>query len=532
MSMSTLKKLKSESGRERDTKLLEAARKGRRDEMVNILKKGANINIQDDQYGYTSLHIVCLAGFFEGLQCLLVNGVDCSVKTMKYQSALHLAAAGGYMKLVTSLLKEYNANINDKDANGFTPLHLAMSARSSETVAALLDVDGVDLTVKDNAGKTALHMAAEASMAKETDKLCRLGADPSARDQSGQTPLHRAAFVGASGCITALLGHNVNVAQEDNAKKTAADVADEAGHSVVAGVLRKAKATDNTASDTSMSLIGGAADGGSMSHLKLPTDLPPPPDEIPENFDGSIGLAPPDVTTPAPYRPTASQLSNISADDVTSLADEDEEDLSEESSYSALTPTSAGRQDSRMTHSLVQLPAAEDLPGKSPSSTPSTTPRLPPPLPSESPVPSPRSTSSSHTSLPTIPAALPGPIAAPPAFTPTSSLSQPRLPSALPAAHPGLPPPPSVAPSNLPPPMSSSLGAFPPPPPATHGNEPPRRYYSHTLLEPLFPLFLPNLFLFAHGLSMLSCLHMGCRCFLLLRSQPNSLFFSSLGTEP
>eukprot|EP00211_Chloroparvula_japonica_P015218 CAMPEP_0119138222 /NCGR_PEP_ID=MMETSP1310-20130426/25218_1 /TAXON_ID=464262 /ORGANISM="Genus nov. species nov., Strain RCC2339" /LENGTH=225 /DNA_ID=CAMNT_0007129383 /DNA_START=92 /DNA_END=766 /DNA_ORIENTATION=- len=216
------KKLKAASGRDRDAKLLEAARRGNRSDIVSLLKKGAGINVQDDQQGLAPLHLVCMSGNLECLQCLLANGAECALRTGAGQTPLHIAAGGSHVALVEALLKQDDSVLNDPDGQGVTPLMSALVGRANGCVAALMGREDVDVRAKDVKGRTALHLAASEGFSREVGRCCRLGAEVNEQDGTGQTPLHYAAAAGATGCISALLGHGAQAGIKDSQGRVAA----------------------------------------------------------------------------------------------------------------------------------------------------------------------------------------------------------------------------------------------------------------------------------------------------------------------
>lgn len=86
--------------------LFEAARKGKKDDLANIIKADGRevLQIRDEQ---------------------------------EQQSALHMAAAGGHTESVSFLLKN-KADVNAKDRINWTPLHSALSAGHVKTSEVLL----------------------------------------------------------------------------------------------------------------------------------------------------------------------------------------------------------------------------------------------------------------------------------------------------------------------------------------------------------------------------------------------------------
>lgn len=72
-------------------------------------------------------------------------------------TALHYASFYGHWQLVKVLLKA-RANLNVRDAFGYTPLHLA-ALEGHQTVSEILLRSGVDVHLKNKSGQTAIDIA-------------------------------------------------------------------------------------------------------------------------------------------------------------------------------------------------------------------------------------------------------------------------------------------------------------------------------------------------------------------------------------
>ncbi len=71
----------------------------------------ADVSIQNSEYN-TPLHVAALRG-----------EKDLIVMSMSEAILLHSACFGGNVSLVETLIREYKADINDKDSKNLTPLH-------------------------------------------------------------------------------------------------------------------------------------------------------------------------------------------------------------------------------------------------------------------------------------------------------------------------------------------------------------------------------------------------------------------------
>ena len=105
------------------------------------------------------------------------------------------ALNGDYLD-VAALLIENGANVNARDAVGFTPLHIVSSrdvryvpGETSRDFAKLLVEHGANVNATSPFGFTPLHFASSRDLAKV---LIMSGAALNAKDGRGQTPLHLA----------------------------------------------------------------------------------------------------------------------------------------------------------------------------------------------------------------------------------------------------------------------------------------------------------------------------------------------------
>ena len=70
----------------------------------------------------TALHIAAQGGYIETVKTLISIGAMINVRTDTNQTPLHLAAIGGQLQVVRYLLIN-NAKIGARDDNQMTPLH-------------------------------------------------------------------------------------------------------------------------------------------------------------------------------------------------------------------------------------------------------------------------------------------------------------------------------------------------------------------------------------------------------------------------
>ena len=113
-----------------EAQLLKMARVGNTDEVLMLLKMGADVNARDED-GKTALHNASQSGYTEIVRLLLDNGADVNAKDNYGRTALHNASESGYTEIVRLLLNN-GADINAKDKWGQTALSVTGRVETGE----------------------------------------------------------------------------------------------------------------------------------------------------------------------------------------------------------------------------------------------------------------------------------------------------------------------------------------------------------------------------------------------------------------
>ena len=166
----------------------------------------SDVMAKDDD-GNTPLHIAALGGSLSTV-CTLIDEFKCDPNTKGFygRTPLHQAAANGHIDIIRKLVRDYGCDIMAKDNGGNTPLHCAALEGSLPTVYILIDEFKCDPNTKGFNGKTLLHQAA---VMDNTDHVRKLmldyRCDVTARDNDGNTPLHYAAMGGSLSTVCTLI---------------------------------------------------------------------------------------------------------------------------------------------------------------------------------------------------------------------------------------------------------------------------------------------------------------------------------------
>ena len=139
------------------TLLMRAAQNGHMQIVELLLKRGADINLQNS-LGITALSAAACYSRERVVEVLLQHGAELNPQDPTWP-ALAAAARGGKERVVDLLLRR-GAEIDRRDKNGGTALMLAACFNRPAVVLRLLRA-GADMTLRDAAGRAALQIAKE-----------------------------------------------------------------------------------------------------------------------------------------------------------------------------------------------------------------------------------------------------------------------------------------------------------------------------------------------------------------------------------
>lgn len=120
-----------------------------------LLKKGANLNVQSDEYKRTPLFTACINHIktyypetyyksYDLVKLFLEHGADSDIQDIYGDSALNRAIYSNKYKEV-KLLLDYGADINIKNNNGITPFDEAMKTDNKKIIELLKVYKTIDL---------------------------------------------------------------------------------------------------------------------------------------------------------------------------------------------------------------------------------------------------------------------------------------------------------------------------------------------------------------------------------------------------
>ncbi|XP_060478615.1 GA-binding protein subunit beta-2 isoform X2 [Panthera onca] len=138
-------------------RLLEAARKGKDDEVRTLMANGAPFTT--DWLGTSPLHLAAQYGHYSTAEVLLRAGVSRDARTKVDRTPLHMAAADGHAHIVELLVRN-GADVNAKDMLKMTALHWATEHHHRDVVELLIKY-GADVHAFSKFDKSAFDIALE-----------------------------------------------------------------------------------------------------------------------------------------------------------------------------------------------------------------------------------------------------------------------------------------------------------------------------------------------------------------------------------
>ncbi len=167
---------------------------------------------------------------------LLLDAETAKRKNAGGQSLLHLAAHGGDVEIIETLLRR-GLEVNRPDESGRTPLHFA-TMKTHRAAARLLLEHGAEIGHADGEGLTALHVAAEKNDPQLLQLVLARTPRPNVAGAGGNTPLHYAAGWGRVENVRLLLAAGARPGLRNDQGQTPLEVAEESGRKRVAELLR------------------------------------------------------------------------------------------------------------------------------------------------------------------------------------------------------------------------------------------------------------------------------------------------------
>jgi len=206
-----------------------------------LIAAGANVDAQDDEDGYTALHIAAANGRLNMVDFFLSRGASIQLRDWWGRTPVQIAAEARQFNAVNRLL-DCGAKIEYRPDDKERLLLQSCENGIAELVESYL-AEGVDVNSKGWLGETPLRVAAESNQLKIVDILIKAGANVDIEDMWRRTPLRRAAERGHTTVVERILqeGPNVNIVDVEDSD-TAMHRAAENGHTDSVRLLLENKA--------------------------------------------------------------------------------------------------------------------------------------------------------------------------------------------------------------------------------------------------------------------------------------------------
>ncbi|RUS17593.1 chitin synthase-domain-containing protein [Endogone sp. FLAS-F59071] len=199
-----------------------------------------------DREGRTPLMTAAAEGAIQIVGYLCgIPGINLDLKDSDGESAIHHAAATGWVEVV-DLLMRAGASIETENKVGtpififkqkLTPLVVAAYNGHSDVCARLLDVGHAEINHRDSTGKTAIILAAYEGHTACVDVLIQRGVDIDAQDQYGWTALMLAAYSGRMECSQLLVLNGADRFIRTANNKDAVQLAHDADYPAIADMI-------------------------------------------------------------------------------------------------------------------------------------------------------------------------------------------------------------------------------------------------------------------------------------------------------
>ncbi|MFD3272175.1 ankyrin repeat domain-containing protein [Paenibacillus dendritiformis] len=185
----------SRGAKARNAALLDAAKKGKEEDVRRYIKEGAEVNAQDGS-GRTPAMLATLGGHTEVVRLLIETGADVNIQADNRDNPYLYAGAEGMLDILKLTIE---AGVDTKRTNRFGGTALIPAAEHAhlDVIEYLLTSSDVDVNHVNNLGWTALMEAVVLGSGGEphqraVELLIRHGADVNIPDREGVTALSHA----------------------------------------------------------------------------------------------------------------------------------------------------------------------------------------------------------------------------------------------------------------------------------------------------------------------------------------------------
>jgi ankyrin repeat protein len=182
-----------------------------------LLNKGTDINIKQNQKLYTPLIVASRDNTKDVIEYLLKRGADVTIKTKGGYTALMMASRSRNKDII-ELLLNYGSDVNTRDINDWTPLILASAYNSNPDIINLLLDRGADINARTDTGVTSLIAAVTLGFYNIVQLLIERGANVNIITNTGNNALMAELYKIQPNIniVKLLLEHGININIKSN----------------------------------------------------------------------------------------------------------------------------------------------------------------------------------------------------------------------------------------------------------------------------------------------------------------------------
>eukprot|EP00794_Sanderia_malayensis_P018061 gene18061-19870_t len=253
---------------------LEALLSVKKSAFMSSLRKGININCQDES-GNTALHIAALNGKMEAVVYLLQNDASANIPDVSGNYPLHLAAFNGHHEVANTLINQgpSRANVIEQNLVGDTALHIAAQFGHTQVVQILLETIAIypagdcDHCVASDRAPSLAGLSTHISKAHNTITLKSIHhlspchADGNMRNKNQESPLDLAAKFGRLSTVRVLVLWDQSLVRSSCLKHSPLHLSARHGHTSVMTTLLDFGMSVNVMSDLGTALHEAALFG-------------------------------------------------------------------------------------------------------------------------------------------------------------------------------------------------------------------------------------------------------------------------------
>ncbi|MFK7922818.1 MAG: ankyrin repeat domain-containing protein [Bacteroidia bacterium] len=248
------------------TPLTAAARLGNLEIAKILMKAGADMDLEDKNFGSPMAEAAC-GGYIDFVAYMLDQGADINEMSQGQGTALNCASRNGHLKLINFLLSKGSEINLQNDGQGSA---LNAAARNGHNqIVKLLIARGADIDAHTNGQGSALNAAARNGQTETIALLIKLGADLNKQNNGQGSALSAAARNGQTQLIKMLVDNGANINAQTNGQGSALNAAARNEQYETVKLLLDLGADPNIQNDGQGSALNAAAREGHIKMIKL-----------------------------------------------------------------------------------------------------------------------------------------------------------------------------------------------------------------------------------------------------------------------